>query len=430
MTTMDWSPLVQSIQSLQQQRGQQLQFNQLLDNLPIGPQTDLFRKLPPNIGMPLLLQTIQSQMTPKNPIIAHEGDVGFDATGKQIFSVPKPAKYGEKGVGVNPTTGKPETYVLDEQGNAKWTGIVPGPNVEFVNGQAVDKTTGQPLATPPIPQQAAPYRPLSAQELSDKTRLESAQTVARRQAEIANPLPAPASALSLDAINNGAQYKMETGQYPGTMRDKASVAAIENRIAELKPEGMSAADWARALSSNAVAYRAKQQTAVATGKQQALTSVNEDTVNGAINILDGLLKKGAASSLPFTSANEALQWMARQSNDPDAVNLKNAVAAISNEYARVMTGQTGGAASSDSARNEAATRLLLGFKEGTMRSAAGQMQREMKNRSDAYLHAMNQLTNGQYGGVTASPYTPIDQPQQAQGAAPSSNGWSVKRVSP
>ncbi len=125
MATMDWSPLVQSIQSLQQQRGQQLQFNQLLDNLPIGPQTDLFRKLPPNVGMPLLLQTIQSSLAPKNPIVAHEGDVGFDATGKQIFSVPKAQKFGEKGQGINPASGKPDTYVLDDQGNVKWTGVEP-----------------------------------------------------------------------------------------------------------------------------------------------------------------------------------------------------------------------------------------------------------------------------------------------------------------
>lgn len=238
----------------------------------------------------------------------------------------------------------------------------------------------------------------------------AARENATRDVQINKPLPPPQTALTKEAIDDATAYFIQTGHMMGTMRDRGSVAAVQNNLARIKPEGVSSADWINGLTNNAISYNSRKLAATQVGKQQALTTVNEDTVNGAIGIMDDLLKKGAASGLPFTKANEALQWFARQTNDPLAANLKNAVGAISNEYARVMTGQTGGSASSDSARNEAASRILLGFKEGTMRSVAGQMQREMKIRSDSYIHAMDQLTGGQYQGVTPKPVTPIDQP--------------------
>lgn len=342
--------------------------------------------------------------------------------------------------GINPKTGLPDQFVTSKDGSIKWIGAAPAPkpgepytigNTRFgADNKPVAQAPGSELVPPDQAEKLgfpkgsvvekkadgsynAVYKPPEAQP---------AVSPGRFQQEVDLKNVVPATQLSPEAIDNAAQYYIETGHYPGTMRDKASVAAVQNRIAELKPKDIPADQWATGLANNAIAYNSRKMTAAATGKQQALTTVNEDTVNGSINILDGLLKKGVASNLPFTAANDALQWMSRQTNDPDAANLKNAVGAISNEYARVMTGTTNGSSASDSARNEAASRLLLGMKEGTMRAVAGQMQREMKVRSDSYLNAMNKLTGGQYSGVTATPVTPIDQTPTGP-SAPDKDGW-------
>lgn len=259
-------------------------------------------------------------------------------------------------------------------------------------------------------------------------------TVWRKESE-AEGQPGPPNAsttqLSQEAINDGAWYFIQNNKMPGSMRDRASVAAIQNKIAELKPEGMASQDWMRVLQNNAIALHGKTAAAGQTAKVQAGTAVNEDTVVNSINILNGLLKKGVAGPTGIVSLNDAAQYLKRQFNDADAANLKNAVSTLSGEYARVMTGQTSGGASSDSSRAEAAQRLLLGYNKGTMQAVSGQLVAEMRGRSRAYENAMNQLTGGTYSGVTpGEEYQPPEAP--ASGAsipsAPTATGPNGQKI--
>lgn len=272
---------------------------------------------------------------------------------------------------------------------------------------ALDET-GAPKIV--IPKSNNPNQPFNEDGTPNKSYqdYQRQRDVDRRVAIVNNPSAPPQSGLTKEAIDNGAAYFIQTGTMPVGLRNRADQTVIQNRIGELKPKDMDAATWMRGLTNAGMSFNARKQAAASTGKQQALTVVNEDTVNGSIKILDDLLKQGAASNLTFTKANDALQWYRRETNDPLAIKLKNTIGTLSNEYARVMTGQTGGAASSDSARNEAATRMLLGFKDGTMRSVAANLQQEMKVRSDSYLKVMNQLTGGSYSGPEAEAQVDID----------------------
>lgn len=211
--------------------------------------------------------------------------------------------------------------------------------------------------------------------------------------------PGSNSLLTDEAKINGAWYFIQNNKLPVGARDRASAAAIMNTIAELKPANISNEAWMLGLQNNSLALHAKNAAAAQGGKMQLATTINEDTVINSINIMNNLLKKGVAGPTDITDVNAVAQWLKRETNDQDAVNLKNAISTISNEYARVMTGQTGGAASSDGARNEAAQRLLLGYTKGTLQSAADLMVKEMQGRSKAYERAINQLTGGTYGGV-------------------------------
>lgn len=219
--------------------------------------------------------------------------------------------------------------------------------------------------------------------------------------------PGSNTLLTDDAITDNAWYFIQNNRMPTGARDKASSAAVMNKIAALKPEGVSNEAWMLGLQNNSLALHAKNAAAAQGGKMQLATTINEDTVVNSINIMNGLLKKGVAGPTDITSVNDVAQWLKRQTNDPDAINLKNAISTISNEYARVMTGQTGGAASSDGAREEAAQRLLLGYTKGTLQSAADLMVKEMQGRSKAYERAITALTGGAYGGVAPTQeYTP------------------------
>lgn len=212
------------------------------------------------------------------------------------------------------------------------------------------------------------------------------------------------------------------GQYPPNARSPAIASAFNAAMADrLKKTGQTNDQ----LVDKGIGLRARGAAAYQTGKQQAGTQINEDTVNGGMNILNGLLKKGAAGPTNITGLNDLAVWAKQHTNDPDAANLVNAIGTVSNEYARVMTGNTGSGGSSDAARNEAAQRILKGYNAGTMQQVMGQLHYEMRQRSDAQKGALNQLTGNQYGGVSSSiNYADPTVQQPAQGLPP---GWSVKQ---
>ena len=219
--------------------------------------------------------------------------------------------------------------------------------------------------------------------------------------------------LTPDAIKDGAFTYITTGKFQTGMRDKASMQAIQNFAATLRPPDMSREDWAWLIQNNGLALHARQAAAGRIATAGAQTAVNEGTVNNSISILRQMMPV-AASHGPFTDVNDFEQWVGRKTNDPNAVKLKNAIDTITNEYARVMTGSTTGAPSSDSARSEAAERLMTGYNQGTLDQALGLMQQEMRGRSDYYNNVLSQLSGGRYGGAPI----PINPNADLSSAAP------------
>lgn len=155
----------------------------------------------------------------------------------------------------------------------------------------------------------------------------------------------------------------------------------------------------------AAAYTARVAGASNAGRGAAATAVNEGTVNNSIGILRKLIPL-AASTGPITDINNFTQAVARHTNDADAINYKNAIDSISAEYARVMTGTTGGTASSDSSRREAAERILKGYNAQALPAVLDQMQAEMRGRSGSYSNVLNQMTGDSYAGPNAPGNSP------------------------
>jgi hypothetical protein len=83
----------------------------------------LLKMLPPEQGMPLLLQMAMRQ--PEYDATPHDG--------------------------INPTTGKRGSYIIDKNtGTQHWLDSTPETKAEFVNGQAVDPYAVQPGTTIPL----------------------------------------------------------------------------------------------------------------------------------------------------------------------------------------------------------------------------------------------------------------------------------------
>jgi hypothetical protein len=267
-------------------------------------------------------------------------------------------------------------------------------------GQQVAQAAPQPQAAPPgatLLQRGQPaFRDPTAEE---KQRYPGvSQMGANGQAHYPPASLAPTQ-LNPESIKQLAAIAIRNGGRlpPGYARDKATMAAVTNTITDLKPPGMSDDDFARVMQNNILQFEARKSAGGMAAKGQIGTSINEGTVNNSINILRKLIPI-AASKGNFTQLNDLQQFIRRSSNDANAANFKNAVDSISNEYARVMTGATGGTASSDSARNEAAHRILLGYNGNTLQAVLNQMQQEMRGRSESYKAALSQLTGG-YSGI-------------------------------
>lgn len=265
---------------------------------------------------------------------------------------------------------------------------------------------GLPKETLMTPDQLAQYHALPGSTIG------ADGTVTRATAMNTAPQYSPdqLKAMAYEQIQNGG--KPLQGRDQETNRMVNDIATKPVSQGGIRPDNISAQDWASLVTNSGISLQGKKQAAALLAKQEAATAVNEGTVNNSINILTKLLPV-AASKGQFVGVNDFEQWLSRQTNDPNAINLKNAVDSISNEYARVMTGATNGSASSDSARAEAANRILLGYNQGSLPAVLGQMKAEMAGRSQAQMSGLAALTGNQFSGV------PV--PNGAPQPAPASN---------
>jgi hypothetical protein len=102
--------------------------------------------LPPSAGIPFAADLLKNQLLPQAPIKVGQGESLIDPTTlKPVFSAAPEADFQEKNYGVNPTTGKLDTYVIDRRtGKTQWLNIPPKPDIAVENGTVIDKNTVQP----------------------------------------------------------------------------------------------------------------------------------------------------------------------------------------------------------------------------------------------------------------------------------------------
>lgn len=187
---------------------------------------------------------------------------------------------------------------------------------------------------------------------------------------------APASqgaGLTDDAITQSAIRFLQTGTLPALgMGAGGDRQAILNRAAML---GGAQAD----VAGNSADYKATAGALNIVSRTRANVLAFENTANKNLDLALKASAKVSRTGSPLV--NRIAQ--AVQSNawgDPNLQAFHNAILTAANEYAKVVTGQTGGAAVSDAARREAQGLIAAAQTPEQFAAAVGIMKQEMENR--------------------------------------------------
>lgn len=148
-------------------------------------------------------------------------------------------------------------------------------------------------------------------------------------------------------------------------------------------------------------------------KQWMLTVSNESSAQNAAD----LVTQEAAKVTGRTNIPLLNKWILagkKATGDPEVVRFNSAVNTFAEEYAKVMTGSTGGSASSDSARAMAHQRINSSQTPEQLAQNIAFLKEEMRQRSRGQLsgiqHTIVSLKNGVYQ-PTSNPGAPITNQQ-------------------
>lgn len=222
-----------------------------------------------------------------------------------------------------------------------------------------------------------------------------------------------------EAIDRMAESYRLTGKMPTQIgRTKADAPLrqlVMNRAAAM---GGSAAD----SQVNAADHKALSTTLTALEKWHGMVGSYEETAVKSANLVAKLADKGASP----TTFNKINQWINSgrvQTNDKDVINFNNAMNTFVHEYAKIMSGGTGAAATTEGAAHRAQELLNQGMSSGAVKSVIDQLKQEMKFRIDSNQEQIDK-TRERLRNIGKTPAAPTG------GAAPAGGGWSATVVKP
>jgi hypothetical protein len=202
------------------------------------------------------------------------------------------------------------------------------------------------------------------------------------------------SAMTPEAIDMAATRYAMTGQIPPMGMGKLATqfrARIQNRGAELIKEwGITPEDWVTGMAQFKVAQGSLQKITPMINQISASEATVEKNAGYALQLAS---KVNGPTGVPVLN-----RWIqAGRKNlagDPDVAQLQAAIGTVADEYAKVMTTNTGsGGITSDAARNSAYSRINAAMTPTQLAAVIQTMKVEMANRLDSLRQQQAQLTN-------------------------------------
>jgi hypothetical protein len=214
-------------------------------------------------------------------------------------------------------------------------------------------------------------------------------------------------------ITYAAQIYAKTGQIPplGQGKDAARLRAqIVGRAASLDAAGgITGSDRAGQMAD----YKADRAALTSLSRTASQVLAFEDTAkrNGAL-ALEKAAKAGVGNTPIF---NKWVNAGRKATGDPDVAAMNAAVETFANEYAKVVSGATGGAVTSDTARAHANSLINSAMSPAQLKSVMGTLFADMDNRKAGLEGQQNALrdrlnSGGGQGPVhiaTASDYAKL-----------------------
>jgi hypothetical protein len=249
----------------------------------------------------------------------------------------------------------------------------------------------------------APEAPINLQDAATREKLLTAMSQVELGRPYAGPAAQPSSGrpggfelirkgeakddneleLSPDITQQLAETFITTGQMPalGTRAGPAR-QAILNKVGEIRKAG--GIDGYKAAEDQA-SYRANRSALTQVSRQLNMVQSFEKTAIKNADLALALAPKGSGP----TGSPVLNRWIqhGRKSiaGDADVAAFDVAVGTFADEYAKIVTGSTGAAGSTDSARAEAYRRINGAMSPAQLRSVISTMKLEMGNRMDS-LH--------------------------------------------
>lgn len=278
------------------------------------------------------------------PIHLNQGDTAFDPmTGKPIVSVPSNSQATMEGLIFHPETGK----YADADGN-----------------------------------------PLTDAQV--QTRKKS--FAAEKAADIKTATGATGGELTGDALDTAAQDYRRTGKLPALARDNATKMKIMNRSAEIERAG---GNDAAATVLDRQNFKANQLSLNKVTSQKNMIGSFEKTFEKNLALTEELSKKVDRTGSPLL--NRGIQaWRTGVSGDPETKGFINALTTARDEYAKILSGATGAAGITDSARAEAEKLFSTIDSPETFAYVANVARQETHNRMSSLDEQIGDI-NGHLG---------------------------------
>lgn len=208
--------------------------------------------------------------------------------------------------------------------------------------------------------------------------------------------------LSPAAIENAATRYNVDGTLPPQLgrgtQGARDIRAIQNRAAVLSMGVDPSQLRVNQLDAKAASTALGQIT-----KSATMAAAFENTANQNADLALSLSKKNDRTGIPMINAG--LQAWRTGTGSPEATQFAAANETFVNEYAKIMSGGMGNAATSDSASKRAHELLSTGMTDGQYEGNVRLLQKEMRNRMKGY-DDQTQALRTRIGGKGASPAAP------------------------
>lgn len=317
---------------------------------------DMYKNLVTNIGYQQLAQNLQSQDPSGQSLRDASAVLGIDLTNPRVVR--------------NAETYRERTLSLSAARFQYTMGNIP--NVSAGIPGAPDVTTGDVANAPQI-----------------------------SPTDDINKIVPYTNGMNVGAVRNAAAVFLTTGKMSMGGNSKVGRAAIANEASAMATRmGLSPDDVVTLQES----YKADLSSMTKLQTQADTAESFEQTALKNLNVAMSYAQKVPRTNSPW--ANRYDLWVKGQLNgDPNTVAFESAIYTAANEYAKVVSGGTGGSGSTDTARKEAGDVLNAFYNNEQLDSISNVMKLDMGNRIDSYTSQIQDIkgrTLGQFTGDSSN----------------------------